>query len=124
MLRIHQYAQACASAVSQHAAEAALSGPQDSILEMVDAFKQRRDILVDGLIDMGLDVPAPKGAFYAFPTVPSGWIDDVLSHDVIVVPGSAFGTLGNGSARIAYTVDIDQLEKAIGIMRKVTLSLN
>jgi aspartate aminotransferase len=91
---------------------------------MVGAFKQRRDILVDGLLDMGLDVPVPEGAFYAFPTVPSGWIDDVLSRDVIVVPGNAFGTLGNGSARIAYTVDIDQLEKAIDIMRQVTRSLN
>ncbi len=124
MLRIHQYAQACASAVSQHAAVAALTGPQDSLLEMVGAFKQRRDILIDGLIDMGLDVPVPKGAFYAFPTVPPGWIDGVLSHDVIVIPGSAFGDLGSGSARIAYTVNTDQLETAIDIMRQVTQSLN
>tara|TARA_A100001037_G_scaffold303684_1_gene338332 strand:- start:2393 stop:3511 length:1119 start_codon:yes stop_codon:yes gene_type:complete len=123
MLRIHQYAQACASAVSQHAALAALSGPQDGLFEMVNTFKQRRDVLVDGLIDMGLDVPLPKGAFYAFPSVPPGWVENVLDQGVIVVPGSSFGASGSGSARIAYTVDSTQLEKAIDIMRKVTHSV-
>ncbi len=124
MLHVHQYAQACASAVSQHAAQAALSGPQDSLFEMVKIFKKRRGVLVDGLIDMGLDVPIPKGAFYTFPSVPHNWVDNVISNGVIVVPGDSFGALGKGSARIAYTVDLPTLQKAIDIMHKVTLSIS
>ncbi|MDL0142923.1 pyridoxal phosphate-dependent aminotransferase, partial [Halobacterium salinarum] len=91
MLRVHQYVQACASAPAQYAAEAALSGPQGVVDEMVAAFEARRDVLLDGLEAMGLDVPTPGGAFYAMPTVPDGWIDEVVDRGVVVVPGSAFG---------------------------------
>ncbi|MEF8855732.1 MAG: aminotransferase class I/II-fold pyridoxal phosphate-dependent enzyme, partial [Haloarculaceae archaeon] len=57
MLRVHQYGQACATAAAQHAAEAALSGPQDRVGEMVAAFEERRDVLLDGLVDAGLECP-------------------------------------------------------------------
>ncbi|MFQ3319346.1 MAG: aspartate aminotransferase, partial [Natronomonas sp.] len=60
MLRVHQYAQACASAPAQYAAEAALSGPQDHPEKMRQAFMERRDVLLDGLEDMGLDVPTHR----------------------------------------------------------------
>jgi Aspartate/tyrosine/aromatic aminotransferase len=91
MLRVHQYVQACASAPAQYAAEAALSGPQDAVSEMVDAFEQRRDLLLEGLADMGLAVPTPEGAFYAMPDVPEGWVDEVIDRGLVVVPGGAFG---------------------------------
>ncbi|QSG11501.1 Aspartate/tyrosine/aromatic aminotransferase [Halapricum desulfuricans] len=120
MLRVHQYVQACASAPAQYAAEAALSGPQDAVEEMVAAFERRRDVLLDGLDDMGLDYPTPKGAFYAMPNVPDGWVEEVLDRGVVVVPGDAFGQHGDGYARISYATGIEQLKEAIEIMGDAT----
>jgi aspartate aminotransferase len=120
MLRVHQYVQACASAPSQYAAEAALSGPQDAVSEMADAFEQRRDLLLEGLADMGLDVPTPEGAFYAMPEVPEGWVDEVIDRGLVVVPGGAFGEGGAGYARLSYATSRSEIEEAIGIMRAAT----
>ncbi|WP_010612601.1 pyridoxal phosphate-dependent aminotransferase [Halococcus hamelinensis] len=116
MLRVHQYVQACASAPAQYAAEAALSGPQDRVHEMVDAFEERRDVLLDGLADAGLETPTPEGAFYAMPKVPDGWVDECLARDVVVVPGDAFGERGAGYARISYATDIEEVKEAIEVM--------
>lgn len=116
MLRVHQYVQACASAPSQYAAEAALSGPQEPVTEMVQAFEERRDVLLDGLSDAGLETPTPQGAFYAMPAVPEGWVDECLDRGVVVVPGEAFGEHGAGYARISYATDIEDLKNAIEVM--------
>lgn len=120
MLRIHQYIQACASAPAQHAAEAALTGPQQPVAEMVAAFEQRRDVLLDGLADMGLETPTPQGAFYAMPKVPEGWVEAALDRGVVVVPGDAFGEAGDGYARISYAAGIEELKDAIEVMGEAT----
>jgi aspartate aminotransferase len=120
MLRAHQYGQACATATAQHAAEAAIAGPQDPVDEMVAAFEQRRDVLVDGLADIGLECPRPEGAFYAMPAVPEGWVDEVLDRGVVVVPGEAFGDHGAGHARISYPVSVETLKEALEIMDETT----
>jgi aspartate aminotransferase len=120
MLRVHQYVQACASAPAQFAAEAALSGPQDCVEEMAAAFEERRDVLLDGFSDMGIDCPTPKGAFYAMPELPDGWVDGVLDRGVVVVPGDAFGDHGEGYARISYATDLETLKEAIEVMREAT----
>ncbi|QLD90101.1 pyridoxal phosphate-dependent aminotransferase [Natronomonas salina] len=120
MLRVHQYVQACASAPAQYAAEEALSGPQDHVEEMREAFEERRDVLLDGLEDMGLEVPTPQGAFYAMPRVPDGWADEVIDRGVVVVPGEAFGEHGAGHARISYAVSVETLKEALEIMREAT----
>ncbi|MFC7203485.1 pyridoxal phosphate-dependent aminotransferase [Haloferax namakaokahaiae] len=118
MVRVHQYAQACASAPAQFAAEAALTGPQDRIEEMTQTFRERRDLVVEGLEDIGLTVPTPKGAFYAMPEVPEGFVDECIERGVIIVPGEAFGENGHGYARLSYATDTDSLEEAIEIMRE------
>ncbi|MEF8841454.1 MAG: pyridoxal phosphate-dependent aminotransferase [Haloarculaceae archaeon] len=120
MLRVHQYGQACAAAPSQYAAEAALTGPQDVVEEMVGAFAERRDVLLDGLADMGLETPTPQGAFYAMPRVPEGWVDAVIDRGVVVVPGEAFGANGAGHARISYAVDVETLKEALEAMADAT----
>jgi len=116
MVRVHQYAQACASAPAQYAAEAALTGPQGIVEEMTDSFKQRRDILLAGLADHDIDCATPKGAFYAMPEVPEGFVDECISRGVIVVPGGAFGAGGEGMARISYATDEETLREAIEII--------
>jgi aspartate aminotransferase len=123
MLRVHQYAQACTSAPAQFAAEAALSGPQGVVDEMREAFEERRNVLLDGLNDMGLETPTPAGAFYAMPRVPEGWTDAVIDRGVVVVPGEAFGEGGAGHARISYAVDVETLKEALDVMRTATESV-
>jgi aspartate aminotransferase len=123
MLRVHQYVQACASAPAQYAAAAALSGPQDVVAEMADSFEQRRDLVVDGLRDIGLDVPEPAGAFYVMPEVPEGFVDECIDRGVVVVPGEAFGAAGEGYARISYATSTEELEEALEIMEAAYLSV-
>jgi aspartate aminotransferase len=123
MLRIHQYVQACASAPAQYAAEAALSGPQDAVSEMVDAFETRRDVLLEGLADMGLSVPTPEGAFYAMPEVPDGWVEEVIDRGLVVVPGEAFGAGGAGHARLSYATSLTEIEEALEIMDAATAAV-
>lgn len=120
MLRVHQYAQACASAPAQFAAEAALTGPQDCVEEMVDTFQDRRDLLLDGLESIGLETPTPHGAFYAMPAVPEGWVDAVIDRGVVVVPGDAFGEHGAGKARISYAASTEDLKRALVVFREAT----
>ena len=116
MLRAHQYVQACASAPAQYAAAAALSGPQDVVEEMRESFRDRRDLLLDGLADIGIDVPTPQGAFYAMPRVSREFVDECIDRGVILVPGSAFGEHGEGYARISYATGEEELNAAIEIM--------
>jgi len=123
MLRVHQYCQACASAPAQYAAEAALRGPQDCVEEMATAFEERRDVVLDGLEAAGLEVPTPKGAFYAMPKVPQGWCEEVIERGVVVVPGEAFGANGEGYARLSYATSMAELEEALTIIEEATAAV-
>jgi aspartate aminotransferase len=123
MLKVHQYIQACASSVSQKAAFAALTGPQDSIDAMVSEFKQRRDLVLERLEGIA-DCVAPKGAFYVFPYVATyGNSQDVAMElakaGVIVVPGQAFGRYGEGYIRISFAADRTKIDRAFDIIERV-----
>ncbi len=117
-----------ASSVSQAAAVAALTGPQDAIGAMVAAYRDRRNMVVDMLNGApGLDCHRPDGAFYVFPSIrgclgnvtPSGVrIDDdgafVLAlleeAGVATVHGGAF--LAPGHFRLSYAADTEKLRAA------------
>ncbi|NWK47069.1 pyridoxal phosphate-dependent aminotransferase [Ralstonia pickettii] len=117
-----------ACSISQHAALAALTGPQDFIVQSRQAFQRRRDMVVDLLNKApGLHCAVPQGAFYAFAscqeligkTTPAGTLldtDEAVINalldeaGVAVVHGSAFG-LGP-YIRIAYALDDASLHKA------------
>ncbi len=120
MLKVHQYMQACACSISQKAALAAIEGPQDCVMEMCQSFKRRRDILLEGLHEMGIKCVKPQGAFYAFPEVEDeDASQELLSSGVIVVPGTAFGENGRGHIRISYSTSEQNLKRALGIMERV-----
>jgi len=123
MLRVHQYAQACATAVSQVALRAALEGPQDIVTEMTTTFARRRDVVVDRLEAMGLSVPTPGGAFYAMPQVPDGFAQSCVEHDVLVVPGEAFGAAGADRVRISFATDMQSLEEGLSRMEMALTAL-
>ena len=121
LLKIHQYVQACASSISQAAALEAVTGPQDCVAAMRDEFRARRDLLVKGFKEMGVDLIVPDGAFYLFPKVGDG--DAVAAKlgkaGVIVVPGSAFGAGGREHIRISYAAARCQLEEALRRMKDI-----
>ena len=111
---------ACAAAVSQRAAEAALRGPQDCVATMRDAYRQRRDVAVAALREGGLLVSEPRGAFYILADVARATDDTyafaralVAEHAVAVAPGDTFGPAGRGLVRLSLASATDVIEEGI-----------
>ena len=106
-------------AAVQRASVAALTGPQDCVREMCDIYARRRDLLVDALRDVGMQVEPPKGTIYLWVPVPDGYTsgsftEQVLEQaDVIVTPGAAYGPSGEGYVRLSLTVPDDRLQEAV-----------
>lgn len=121
MVKIHQYIQACASSISQKAALAALTGPQECVAAMRREFKRRRDFAVTALREMGMDFRTPHGAFYIFPRVENEqeFVEQLRQRRIIVTPGSAFGSLGKHHVRISYAARFEKLQRAFEIMKDV-----
>jgi aspartate aminotransferase len=121
------------ASISQKAALAALTGPQDFVGFMVKEFKRRRDFLVTGLNNMeGVSCFNPKGAFYVFPSfkglagraykgkkVTSGaqWTEILLEDfHVAVVPGVEFGK--EGYLRLSFATSMEIIEKGLERIRR------
>jgi aspartate aminotransferase len=121
MLKVHQYIQACSNSIAQKATYAAVTGPKDSVNTMREEFRKRRDMLVKGLNELGMECALPKGAFYVFPKVSDSAevASKLISNGIIVVPGTAFGSEGNGYIRMSYAASMQDIEKALSIMEKV-----
>ncbi len=102
----------------QEASVAALESDQESVREMCEIYRRRRDILVDALNAIGLDVTPPKGAIYVWARVPEGetsasFTEKVLEDAAVVIsPGSAFGPSGEGFVRMSLTTPDDRLVEA------------
>ena len=118
------------ASISQAAAEAALSGDQQCVKDMVKAFKERHDYVVDALNKLpGVTCAPGDGTFYAFPDF-SGAIADMdgvesctdlaaqllETAEVALVPGSAFGA--PGCLRLSFAVGMDTLVEAISRIEK------
>ncbi len=110
----------------QEASVAALESDQASVREMCGIYRRRRDVLVDALRAIGLDVTPPKGAIYVWARVPEGetsasFTERVLEGaGVVITPGSAYGRSGEGFVRMSLTVpDARLMEAAERISRLV-----
>lgn len=121
LLKIHQYSVTCTTSLAQKAALAALTGPQDSVGEMVSEFKRRRDLVVGRLRDMGIHCNLPHGAFYVFPSTdnPEKFVEEALKKDVVLVPGTSFGQYGAGHFRISYAASYQDLEEAMDRLESI-----
>ncbi|MFB6113932.1 MAG: pyridoxal phosphate-dependent aminotransferase [Halodesulfurarchaeum sp.] len=99
----------------QHAGVEALTGSGSEVDEMVGAFDERRDLLLDLFEDEGVDVPYPDGAFYMMVPVDEddqSWCTNALQDaHVATVPGSAFGT--PGFARFSYANSTERLREGV-----------
>ncbi len=125
LLKIHQYTIMSAPTMSQIAALSALQEGEPYVQAMLAEYERRRRLIVDGLNAIGLLTPEPQGAFYAFPNIEVSGMDDMtfserllVEEKVAVIPGSAFGSGGEGHVRCVYATAYEQIEEALERMAR------
>jgi aspartate/methionine/tyrosine aminotransferase len=126
LTRLMTNSASCTATFIQHAGLAALAGDDAPVRAMVDEFRQRRDLIVDGLNRLpGVSCTRPRGAFYVFPNVkalrrPAKEIATYLLDEagVAVLWGSAFGEFGEGYLRLSYAASREALQQALERMGK------
>jgi aspartate aminotransferase len=113
--KLHSHSVSCATNFVQHAGIEALENTDDAVEEMVAAFEDRRDFLVELLGDQGVDVAVPDGAFYMMVPVDDDdqtWCERAIeTAHVATVPGHAFGT--PGYARVSYANSTERIREAV-----------
>ena len=118
-VKIQQYSLACPTSIAQYAALEAYTGDQSSVEVMKAEYSARRELLISGLREMGIEVAMPEGAFYAFPKLDAETVTKIVANDVIITPGLAFGSLGDGYARMSYAASQDNIREALKRIQQV-----
>ena len=121
----------CVASFAQIAAIEALQGPQDSVTAMVAEFKRRRDVIVKGLNALpGVTCLTPEASFYVFPNIKgtgmkSKELADALLDQagVACLPGTSFGSFGEGYLRFSYANSVENITKALTAMKKALPAL-
>jgi aminotransferase len=121
MVKMLLYTGTCANSMGQQAAIAALKGPQDFIADTLKEYQRRRDFVVNRLNEVkDISCKLPQGAFYAFPNISELGMSSLdcanfflENAKVSTVPGSGFGTLGEGYLRLSYATSFKKLVKAM-----------
>ncbi|MEE8551825.1 MAG: LL-diaminopimelate aminotransferase [Desulfobacterales bacterium] len=109
----------------QVAGIAALEENQDCVDNINKVYTERRDILVDGLVELGLSVEKPRATFYVWIEAPKGYNSaEFTSHllskgGIVVTPGNGFGEAGEGYVRMALTVDKERLKEAVERIKSI-----
>ncbi|MCB9942131.1 MAG: LL-diaminopimelate aminotransferase [Geminicoccaceae bacterium] len=126
LTRIKSYLDYGAFTPIQVAATAALNGPQDCVDEVRQLYRERRDVLVDGLAKVGWDVPRPPATMFCWAPVPEAFrsmgslaFSKLLLEeaDVAVSPGIGFGEYGEGYVRMALVENKHRLRQAVRNIR-------
>jgi aspartate/methionine/tyrosine aminotransferase len=116
----------CTASFTQRAGLAALTGPQDEAVNMVEQFRQRRDAFCARLNTLpGFRCPLPEGAFYAFPNIAgTGWKSKPLADalldkaGVACLSGTSFGQYGEGYLRFSIANSFENLMEAVERIRR------
>jgi aspartate aminotransferase len=116
----------CTSAATQYAAIAALEGSQESVNEMIQAFNDRRSLIVNETNTIpGLSSIVPTGAFYTMPNITktglsSKEMESILLEDlgVAAVAGTSFGSFGEGYMRFSYANSSENITRAMHRIRE------
>ena len=110
----------------QVAAIAALNGPQDCVEDMRTLYRDRRDVLIKGLVSAGWDMPNPEGSMFAWAPIPPKYASLgsvefskllLARAKVAVAPGLGFGEYGDGYVRIALVENTHRLRQAVRNIR-------
>jgi len=108
----------------QYAMLQALKTPESEIAHKREEYRQRRDLLVAGLNEVGLECDPPAGAFYAFPNVEKIHRNSRAAAEILLekahiatIPGSVFGAQGEGHLRFGYAITIAEIEAAVEALK-------
>lgn len=131
VVRVHQYTVTCASSFVQDASVTALKDCADDVEIMRQEYQKRKDYLVKELNSIeGISTNHPTGAFYIFVNIKSfgktsmEMAEYLLEHaKIALVPGSAFGSEGEGYLRISYATSMEQLVEACARIREAVAQL-
>ena len=125
MMKIHQYSMLCVSTTAQEAAIEALENGKSDMLVMKQEYCDRRNVIVNSLNSMGLNCFKPEGAFYVFPNITSTGLTSMefatellKSKKIAVVPGSAFGSCGEGFIRCSYATSMEGIKEVMAAMKE------
>jgi aspartate aminotransferase len=121
MMMLLQTTSSCVSSFVQRAGIAAIEGEQSPVHMMMEEYKFRRNLIVNGLNSIpGIKCHMPGGAFYAFPNISSFGLTSEDFADVMLekagvalLPGSNFGTQGEGFVRLVYASSRENITKAL-----------
>jgi LL-diaminopimelate aminotransferase len=109
----------------QVAGIAALEDNQDCVDNMNKVYTERRDILVDGLVELGLSVEKPRATFYVWIEAPKRYNSAEFTRHllskggIVVTPGNGFGEAGEGYVRMALTVDKERMKEAVERIKSI-----
>ena len=125
---IHQHNTSCATSSVQHGGITALKEGGDASEEMVKEYKRRRDYIVEKVNSIeGLRLNAPDGAFYAFINIKGLGISSeefcnyLLDEEcVAIVPGTVFGSAGEGFVRFSYASSCGDIVEGLNRMEKAS----
>lgn len=123
---IHQHNTSCATSFVQHGGITALKEGNEGAEEMVKEYKRRRDYIVDKVNSIeGLSLNAPDGAFYAFINIKGLGVSSeefcnyLLDEEcVAIVPGTVFGSAGEGFVRFSYASSYEDIVEGLNRMEK------
>ena len=122
----------CTNAATQYAAIAALNGPQDQVLNMLNQFKKRRNLIVEktNLIP-GMSSQMPQGAFYTMPNIKktkltSREMENLLLEElkIATVAGTSFGEYGEGYIRFSYANSEENINEALSRIHEYAINNN
>ncbi len=125
MLKVQQHTVSCAPSFVQYAGVSALESSQKCVEDMVREFRERRDLVVSGLEELGIECMPAEGAFYVFADVGRYGSGMEVSERLLtrayvaVTPGDAFGKSWGDWVRISYATSKENLRKALKRMREV-----
>jgi alanine-synthesizing transaminase len=122
LARVKSYVDYGAFTPIQVAATAALNGPQDCVDDIRDVYRQRRDVLIEGLASAGWEVPSPRASMFAWAPIPSAFAElgslefsKLLLEEasVAVSPGIGFGEHGDSHCRLALVENTQRIRQAV-----------
>ena len=111
----------CTASFTQRAGIQALNGSQEDSINMVEAFRKRREVIVNGLNEIsGISCKMPKGAFYVFPNIKETGMSSQEAEDkflneagVAALKGTSFGANGEGYVRLSYANSTENIKEAL-----------
>lgn len=127
IMRLSFYNIACPTTFIQSAGIAALEGDEGPSKAMLAEYRRRRDFMVEALNAMpGCRCRKPDGAFYIFVNIAGTGMDSdgfcrtmIDEAGVSMTPGHVFGTMGDGFVRVSYANSMENLQRAVILMREV-----